>query len=78
MPLFFIDIMDGDRVVEDREGEDLPDLEAVRQTLILAAREIMAEGVSQGFWWKHREMRVRDNANNVVLTMPLIAALSEE
>ncbi len=78
MPLFFIDIMDGDRVVQDREGEDFPDLEAVRQTVILAAREIIAEGASQGFWWKHREMRVRDSADNVVLTMPLIAALREE
>ena len=78
MPLFFIDIMDKDRVVQDREGEDFPDLDAVRRAVILAAREIMAEGVGQGVWWGRRGIRVRDDADNIVLTMPLAAAVSDE
>ena len=78
MPLFFIDIIDRNRVVQDREGEDFLDLGAVRQALILSAREIMADGVGRGVWWKHRTMRVRDAAGAVVLTMPLLEAVAEE
>ena len=78
MSLFFIDIVDRNQVIQDREGEDFPDLEAVRQAVILCAREIMADGVSRGVWWKHRTMRVRDDADNVVFTMPMVEALSEE
>ena len=44
MPLFFIDLVDRNQVVLDREGEEFPDLGAVREVVVAGAWEIMAVG----------------------------------
>ena len=45
MPKYFFHIRDGEELITDDEGADLPDLEAARKEATLTAREIIAESV---------------------------------
>jgi hypothetical protein len=50
MPLFFFHTQrPGSELVEDEEGQELKDLDAVRKEATVIARELLAEGVRAGF-----------------------------
>lgn len=48
MARYFFHIRDGDTLIEDTEGIDVPDLEAAREEAVEAAREIVAERALEG------------------------------
>jgi hypothetical protein len=48
MPLFYLHIRDGDDVIEDPDGSDLPDIEAAKEEARVSARHILAERVRDG------------------------------
>ena len=48
MPRYFFNIGQGDEVLRDEEGVDLPNLDAVREEATEAARQIMSQRVLVG------------------------------
>jgi len=48
MPRFFLHIDDGTQRIEDKEGSELPDLEAAREEALGAARQLWAAAMLTG------------------------------
>jgi hypothetical protein len=48
MVRFHFHLIDGDQLITDDEGSDLPDLSAARREAVLAAREFLAEAIKAG------------------------------
>jgi hypothetical protein len=48
MQRFYFHLQAGDQIVQDDEGEDLPDLSAAQGEAIRAARELLAEAIKSG------------------------------
>jgi len=59
MPIYFFDVLDGDWVIEDRDGLNLPDEEAARGEAIKSAREQITVAAKEGRDIVHRQFRVR-------------------
>ena len=76
MPLYYFDLLDGDTLVRDEEGQDLPDVEAARCECIESARELIASGVRKGIDVTHRlSFRVRDESDDIVVEVPFRTTL---
>jgi hypothetical protein len=48
MARYFLHLVDGDDVICDPEGSDLPSIAAAREQALLSAREILAEAIKSG------------------------------
>jgi len=48
MARYFLHLVDGDDVICDPEGSDLPSIAAAREQALLSAREILAEAIKLG------------------------------
>src|SRR5215210_2928039 len=47
MPQFYLDVLDGDRVIEDPEGIDFADRETAIAEVFAGARDLVAHGIMQ-------------------------------
>jgi hypothetical protein len=74
MPLFHFNSRTGDVVLQDLEGEDLPDLAAARTVAMSSAREALAEAVKFGDT-PPDIIQVTDSAGNEVAIVPLMQVL---
>jgi hypothetical protein len=70
MPLYFFDVLDGDEVIPDEEGQNLPDAEAARIESVKGAREQIAFAAKDGIDATHCVFRIRNEAGEVVATVP--------
>jgi hypothetical protein len=75
MPIFYFDMLDGDKFIVDEDGQELPDLEAVRLEGIKSARELTAFAAKEGIDVTDRVFRVRNEAGEVVGIMPFREAV---
>jgi hypothetical protein len=75
MPIFFFDMLDGDKFIVDEDGQELPDLSAARLESIKSARELTAFAAKEGIDVTHRVFRVRNESGEVVGTMPFREAV---
>lgn len=70
MPRYFFDTFDGDRLITDSEGIELPDLEQVKaeaqRALPDLARDVLPDGDQKTFI-----VSVRDEAGQVILRAAL-------
>ena len=48
MPVFYLHMRDGDRLIEDPDGSDLPDIEAAREEARISARHLLADRLRAG------------------------------
>ena len=48
MPRYFFHVYDGEKATIDEEGIELPDEAAVREEALVAARELMSDGMLTG------------------------------
>lgn len=80
MARYFFHVRDGDNLLEDDEqGEELPDLDAVRRQAIESAREILSEAALSGTAASlHQQIEVADASGKTVLTMPVGNATGTE
>jgi predicted N-acetyltransferase YhbS len=75
MPRYYFHIHRPEGTLEDDEGSDLPNIDAVREEAITAVREIVAERVRRGDDADGDELRVADDSGRVVLTVPFREAI---
>jgi hypothetical protein len=75
MPHFYLHLRDGDRLIEDQEGSELPDLDAARQQAMAGAREILAGKMLAGEVVNGQRFEITDEAGVVVCSLPLKEAL---
>lgn len=66
MPLFYLHIRDGDKLVEDPDGSDLPDLEAAHSEALKGARGILAEMLRKGEVLDGQTIEITDEAGAVL------------
>jgi len=77
MPLFFLHVRDGDRLIRDPDGSVFHDLEAARREAIESARELMASGiVDRGRIGIERSMLICDASGTALLVVPFRDAIA--
>ena len=69
MPSYYFHIRDGDRLIEDPDGSELPNLEAARAEAFAAAREAIAEQIRMGKSVGGRSFEIADEAGRVLATV---------
>jgi hypothetical protein len=75
MSTYFFDLLVGDRVVEDDEGQELPDVEAAWGEANESAKEMIADAARQGFNICRRRFRVCDSSRTPIFTLLFLEAL---
>ena len=70
MPRFFMHNREAERLIEDPDGSDLPDLDAAREEAAVAAREIAAERLRAGEPLDARRFEIHDEAGRLLATVP--------
>jgi|RifCSP13_3_1023840.scaffolds.fasta_scaffold76056_1 hypothetical protein len=73
MARYFFHVRDGDTLArDDEEGEELPNLEAVRLVAIAGARELLSDAARSGKAGSLRQqIEVADESGQTVLIMPV-------
>lgn len=72
MPRYYFDFSDGDEFVEDFEGVLLPDTQAIHAHALAAAEDVLRTRFARpGTSWIEWSVRVRDEAGNELLVLPL-------
>ncbi len=66
MPRYFFNIRDDSRSFLDREGMDLPNLEAAKHEADASAREILIDAIETHREVDHRRIEVADETGAVV------------
>jgi hypothetical protein len=75
MARYYFHTREGDDYEEDKEGIDLPSIDAVRKEAILAAREMVAELVLQGSVIDGKRFEVTDEGGNLVAEIPFLSVI---
>jgi hypothetical protein len=75
MPRYYFHTRDGDRLIKDPEGIELPSIKLARDEAIQAAREILAEKVKRGEIIDGQEFEIHDSWGNKLITVPFRSAL---
>ena len=70
MARYFFDVINGTGLVEDIEGQDLPDFSAARVAAIEGVRSILREDISEGFIDLSGRVEVRDANRQLLVTIP--------
>ena len=75
MARYYFHIRDRDKLIEDLEGQDIVDEEAIRVEALASAREMLAEGILLGKSMEHRIFEVTDANGRQVTTVPFSDAI---
>ena len=75
MPKFYFNVRDGDEVIEDREGIDMPCSDAAEAEATQAARELLAEQLKFGSMLDAKEFEILDDKREKVLSLPFRSVL---
>jgi hypothetical protein len=70
VPRFYLDVLDGDRVIEDPEGIDFADRETAIADAVAGARDLVAHGIMQNEDVSGQVFRIRDGNGEPVATVP--------
>lgn len=66
MPRYFFHVREGAEVSRDREGQELPNVEAARREALAANREILGDKLLHGGSLNHRSIEIADETGHVV------------
>jgi hypothetical protein len=75
MPKFYFNVRDGDEVIEDREGMDMPGSDAAEAEAMQAARELLAEQLKFGSTLDTKEFEILNEKREKVLSLPFRSVL---
>lgn len=71
MLCFYFHLRDGNHLIEDLDGSELPDLETARAKAVAAAREAIAEQFRTGQAVGGRSFEIADEGGRVLTTVTL-------
>lgn len=66
MPRYFFHVREGAEISRDREGQELPNVEAARREALAANREILGDKLLHGGSLNHRSIEIADETGHVV------------
>jgi hypothetical protein len=69
MPRFYMNLRDGDTLLEDPEGHDFPSLAEARTEAIMSARELMSSRIAAGKHPNHSKFEITDETGKAVLVV---------
>lgn len=75
MPRYYLHLHDGERLIEDLDGDMFPDLDSARLEALASARDLLAELVKAGKAIDGRRFDIVDDTGRVLMTIPLRDAL---
>jgi hypothetical protein len=75
MGRFYFHVRDGDQLVRDEEGQDLPDTSAALSEAILTARELLANAIKSGKERIPDAIVVADESGQPIETVPIAIVL---
>ncbi len=70
MPRFYLDVLDGDRIIKGPEGIDFADLDTALAEVAAGARDLVAHGIMQNEDVSGQVFRIRDGKGATVATVP--------
>ena len=70
VPHFYLDILDGDQVIEDSERIAFPDLQTALAEAVQGARGLVAHGILENEDVSGHTFLIRDEQGEVVATLP--------
>jgi hypothetical protein len=74
MPCFYLHIKDGDRLIKDEEGTELPSLDHARAAALQSARELWGDAIKAGRDLEGDAFVIVDDAGTLTF-MPFSEAL---
>jgi hypothetical protein len=74
---FYFHIREGDELIADDQGQDLPDVSAARREAVLCAREILAAAIGAGQAGVPDAIVISDEAGRALDVVPLAEVLPE-
>ena len=78
MPTYFFDLIKGNELVEDDQGQDLADIDAAKREALESARELIADAAKKGILATSPVFRIRNAAGDIVATIPFEDALKPD
>jgi hypothetical protein len=75
VPRFYLDVVDGDQVIQDLEGIDFDDLQTAITEAVAGARDLVAHGIMQNEDVSGQSFFIRDNHGATVATVPFRSTL---
>jgi hypothetical protein len=75
MPRFFFHVRYRDRLTEDLEGTDFPNLEAAQADAWIAARGLLAEQLASDGTLGNQQFEICDEAGQILATVPFRDAI---
>ena len=70
MPQFYLDVLDGDQVIQDLEGIDFADRDTALAEAVAGARDLIAHGIMQNEDVSGQVFRIRGGNGETVATVP--------
>jgi hypothetical protein len=70
VPRFYLDVLDGDQVIEDPDGMDFADLDTAIAEAVAGARDLVAHGIMQNEDVSGQSFLIRDGQGETVATVP--------
>jgi hypothetical protein len=78
MPTYFFDLIKGNELVEDDQGEDFADIEAAKLEGLASARELLADAAKKGILATSPVYLIRNAAGDILATIPFKDALKPD
>ena len=75
VPRFYLDVLDGDQVLQDLEGIDFADRDTALAEAVRGARDLVASGIRQNEDVSGHTFLIRDNHGETVATVPFRGTL---
>jgi hypothetical protein len=75
VPYFYLDVLDGDQVIQDLEGIDFADRATALAEAAAGARDLVAHGIMQNQDVSGQCFLIRDNHGETVATVPFRSTL---
>ncbi len=70
VPHFYLDVLDGDQVIQDPEGIDFANFDMALAEAVEGARDLVAHGIMQNQDVSGQVFRIRDGKEETVATVP--------
>jgi hypothetical protein len=77
MGRYYFHLKDGDEIVPDEDGTELPDVSAATREALQSARELLADAIKAGKPKVYEAYVIADDTGQTVQVLPFVALLPE-